>query len=90
VCFRHQNQLIGQEKTDQTLEASLPELRRRKKAKQDVFEQKGANDPMSTGTVTTQDGTSIFYKDWGSGQPVVFSHGWPLNADAWDDQSSIL
>jgi non-heme chloroperoxidase len=37
-------------------------------------------------TITTRDGAKIFYKDWGSGQPVVFSHGWPLNSDAWDDQ----
>lgn len=37
-------------------------------------------------TITTKDGAQIFYKDWGSGQPVVFSHGWPLNADAWDEQ----
>jgi non-heme chloroperoxidase len=42
------------------------------------------------GTMTTTDGTHIFYKDWGSGQPVVFSHGWPLNADAWDDQAMLV
>ena len=33
---------------------------------------------------TTRDGTQIFFKDWGSGQPIVFSHGWPLSADDWD------
>ena len=37
-------------------------------------------------TITTKDGTEIFYKDWGSGQPIVFSHGWPLTADDWDAQ----
>ena len=45
---------------------------------------------MHTNTITTQDGTRIFYKDWGTGQPVVFSHGWPLNADAWDDQMFLV
>lgn len=37
-------------------------------------------------TITTKDGTEIFYKDWGTGQPIVFSHGWPLSADDWDGQ----
>jgi non-heme chloroperoxidase len=37
-------------------------------------------------TITTKDGTEIFYKDWGAGQPIVFSHGWPLSADDWDTQ----
>ncbi|MGW2291660.1 alpha/beta fold hydrolase [Streptomyces phaeochromogenes] len=42
------------------------------------------------GTFTTSDGTEIFYKDWGTGRPVVFSHGWPLNADAWDGQARLV
>jgi non-heme chloroperoxidase len=41
-------------------------------------------------TITTRDGTSLFYKDWGCGQAVVFSHGWPLNADAWDTQAHLV
>jgi non-heme chloroperoxidase len=41
-------------------------------------------------TITTKDGTQIFYKDWGKGRPVVFSHGWPLTADAWDAQMVFL
>lgn len=45
---------------------------------------------MNKPFVTTTDGAEIFYKDWGSGQPVVFSHGWPLNSDAWDAQLRLV
>jgi non-heme chloroperoxidase len=53
-------------------------------------------EPMSTiavndgSHITMKDGTQIYYKDWGSGRPVVFSHGWPLSADAWEDQMVFL
>ena len=42
------------------------------------------------GTITTKDGTQLYYKDWGTGRAVVFSHGWPLNADAWESQMVYL
>jgi non-heme chloroperoxidase len=41
-------------------------------------------------TITTKDGTLIYYKDWGSGQPIVLSHGWPLNSDSWESQMVFL
>ena len=55
----------------------------------------GAKEPLgaavaSTSLVTTPDGTQIFYKDWGKGKPIVFSHGWPLNADVWDEQMMFM
>ena len=44
----------------------------------------------TTHSITVSDGTEIYFKDWGSGQPVVFSHGWPLSSDAWEDQMVFL
>ena len=41
-------------------------------------------------TITTKDGTQIYYKDWGTGPPVVFSHGWPLSSDSWEAQMMFL
>lgn len=48
--------------------------------------QSSSNGNTLMGTIKTKDGTEIFYKDWGKGQPIVFSHGWPLSADDWDAQ----
>ena len=45
---------------------------------------------ISMGTITTKDGTEIYYKDWGKGPVVTFSHGWPLSSDAWDGQMLFL
>jgi non-heme chloroperoxidase len=45
---------------------------------------------LSMGSITTRDGARIYYKDWGTGQPVVFSHGWPLTSDAWEDAMFFL
>jgi non-heme chloroperoxidase len=51
-----------------------------------TFSQTQPEGAETMSTITTKDGTRIFYKDWGTGQPILFSHGWPLSADAWDGQ----
>jgi len=57
------------------------------RAKQHVSSRR---DAPAGNTITTTNGTQIYYKDWGAGQPIVFSHGWPLTADAWDAQMLFL
>ena len=67
------------------LPAILPALAMAGTAKKtSVYTLSEGGNPMST--ITTKDGAQIFYKDWGSGQPIVFHHGWPLSADDWDAQ----
>src|SRR3954447_23478575 len=54
-------------------------------ARRPRIQQRNRSSSMSN-TITTKDGVTIYYKDWGSGQPIVFSHGWPLSSDDWDAQ----
>jgi hypothetical protein len=72
-------QHVTSSKPFEVVVAALEAANRRKKGEQAV-----AN------TIKTKDGTQIYYKDWGTGQPVVFSHGWPLTSDAWESQMFFL
>src|ERR1700687_1057542 len=55
-----------------------------------TFNSEPDREESTMSTFVTSDGTEIFYKDWGEGQPIVFSHGWPLCSDAWDAQMLFL
>jgi non-heme chloroperoxidase len=58
----------------------------RKRARRSIHSTANAKRMTSMPKITTKDGTKIFYKDWGTGQPILFSHGWPLSGDAWEAQ----
>jgi len=69
-----------------TLAASTLAVSATTDPKPDTPRSKPVTHSVNNNTFTTRDGVDIFYKDWGSGQPIVFSHGWPLSADDWDAQ----
>ena len=82
--------LIGGAATVAVVGLSLPAAPGQPKPAGDPAPQKQVRGENYMNRITTKDGTSIFYKDWGTGPTVVFSHGWPLNADAWDAQMLFL
>ncbi|MGE8064498.1 alpha/beta fold hydrolase [Pseudomonas sp. NPDC089569] len=68
------------------LAVTLPALAAQQNPASSATAGKNDGNASGSGTITVKDGTQIFYKDWGSGQPIVFHHGWPLSSDDWDAQ----